>query len=291
MVSARVGAMISEPILTTQVAPSIATLVSFGRSSVMRTTDASCRRLTVAFLMLRLGSFAKSASLISASVSKTSQSTSARRNTAAGVGPANGNRSVRFSPCTFRRALIVEGGSSGAAATSGCGSGAGGAAIALGGGDTAASGAGAPAADMVAEGGTASAPEAGTAAGGGAASPAPAETAVADGTGLRNGVGAPADIDRSDDAAGDSFAGAGAGRAVSRRATGAGAGAGAGAGTRLGSAAPAAAFAGTVCGGSTSAGGAVLLTIKSAASAASLSAGFISSGLPSLISAEPTSTT
>src|SRR5437899_908761 len=116
--------------------------------------------------------------------------------------------------------------------------------------------------------------------GGGAASLGPVETAAGGGAGARIGVGVAAGMDLSGVATGMDLSGvaaeaaAGAGRALSRG----------DAGARFGATAADAVLADIVCGASTPAGGGVFLTIKSAASAASSSAGLVSSGRPSLSS-------
>ena len=91
MASGRVGSTTSLPSVTVQVAPAAATLISCGRSSLMRTIATSCPRRADALLMALPCSALSAATAIVASVSNTSHTVSARRNTAAGVGAANGN--------------------------------------------------------------------------------------------------------------------------------------------------------------------------------------------------------
>ena len=86
------------PTVTSQPASCGSTLVRRGRSSLSRTTCASSSRDTLALLMVLLGSLLRTSMSIAALVSKTSHSVSARWNTAAGVGSANGKNSRRLSP-------------------------------------------------------------------------------------------------------------------------------------------------------------------------------------------------
>ncbi len=265
MTSGRVGSTTSPPIATVQAGPSVVALTSCGRSSLMRTTDVSARRVSVALLMVRLLS-PKAASPIVASVSKTSQSVSARRNMAAGVGAANGNESVRPSPWRLSTTSTVAPRARGAFSASDAGGGA----AAAGDGAGAATAGGATARGVAAGG---------VAAGGVAAARGVAASAFGAFSATAAGV-----------AAGDT--------AGSARSRGAGCAAGAGglAGAASGAAAAAGgvggaaawtgtvccggvrfssesgpARAGTVCGASTPAGGVFLLAAKCATKAESSS--------------------
>ena len=100
------ASVISVASVTIQLGPSVVTLTSRGRASLIRTTATSRWRVREAPLMMRPSSACTAASEIAASVSKTSHSASARRNTAAGVGFANGNTIVTFSPCCLSATLV-----------------------------------------------------------------------------------------------------------------------------------------------------------------------------------------
>ena len=87
--------------------PSAPALVSFGRSSLSCTTCPSRERVTVALRMPRPDCAASLPMSIGAWLSNTSQIVSARRNTAAGVGCANGK--VRRSASPWRRTSATTG--------------------------------------------------------------------------------------------------------------------------------------------------------------------------------------
>ena len=93
--------------VTVQDEPSSAKLVSRGRSRPMRTTCPSRDGEIAAARIVWVPSLVSAARSILAAESNTSQSVSARRKTAAGVGAANGKVSLRFSP--WRRSPTTTG--------------------------------------------------------------------------------------------------------------------------------------------------------------------------------------
>src|SRR6185295_1908099 len=119
--SGRVGSSATSPIVTVHVGPSVPALVSFGRSSLSATTCPSFERVTVALLIVPPDLAATCARSIGTALSKTSQTVSARRNTAAGVGAANGKARRSVSPWRLTSTAIEDGGSGGGAAAAGRG--------------------------------------------------------------------------------------------------------------------------------------------------------------------------
>ena len=107
MPSGRVGSTTSFPSVTIQPFPSAATLMSCGRSSFTRTSATSRTRFAVALLMAFPCSAFNAEMATVASVSKTIQTTSARRKTAAGVGAVNGNAMLRLSPLRLSTARMA----------------------------------------------------------------------------------------------------------------------------------------------------------------------------------------
>ena len=105
--SGLVAPAIASPIVTSQPESCGSTLVSRGRSSFRRTTCASSSRARAALRMVLLWSLPSTPTSSAALVSNTSHSVSARWNTAAGVGAANGKNSRRLSPC--RRSSAITG--------------------------------------------------------------------------------------------------------------------------------------------------------------------------------------
>ncbi len=106
-----VGTVAVSPIVTVQPAPSASRLASCGRASRMRTIAApSWPRSKVALRIAGLVSGVSAATSILAALSNTSHSTSARRNTAAGVGTANGNSTRNVVPDRLATATTVPSG-------------------------------------------------------------------------------------------------------------------------------------------------------------------------------------
>ena len=93
-----VGSSTTSPSVTIQAVPSVVTLASRGRRNTSRTTRPAGSAVTCAALKVLLVSEASAERSMSALPSKTSQSVSARRNTAAAVGALNGKTSRRASP-------------------------------------------------------------------------------------------------------------------------------------------------------------------------------------------------